>query len=215
MNAPSKKLLVPFVTIAIVLALSSVAYACTAFRGVLELTGNKTPQTWTGAPTSETIGRNNGGMAHCDGSPTGYARATADDGWVDVLVRPTLSGDDCHGSTNKLSEDTDSNAYDVNFLNDAAFTGESLLSYRNWLIDCMDEDGSSVINLGDIKIDSAGYSLQSDGTTRGAMRYNLPDGLTANTMGTNDKPVDESAVCVSGPNGGNAEGNQGPITIVL
>lgn len=206
----NRKFILVFLSAATVLALASSAYACTAFRGVLELTGNKSGA-WPGSPTSKTIGANNGGMAHCNGSPTGYARATQTSGLVDVLVRPTVSGDGCHSSTNKLAGGT----YDVNYVNGAAFSGDVPGSYRNYLIDCMSEDGTTVKNLGVLTIDSAGYSLKADGT-RGAQNYPLGNSATTNNVDpVTNKPLDESAICVAGPNQGISQGNQGPVAIVV
>lgn len=174
---------------AAVLSMSSAAFACTIFRGTMTVSGNgTTSRSPSGTSPSTAIG-NNTGMGYCSLTPGATAKATGGTVTVQVLA----SSAPCAVST--LTPNT---AYDVNYVNGRAFYDPpGPARVYGWQIDCMSPISAGQVNLGSQTTDSLG-NLASQ-------TWNLPNGAV-NASG------EDSAVCVSTPNGGN--GNQAPVQIV-
>ncbi len=170
-----------------IMVLASTAFACTTFKGTMVVTGNSVT-----AGTSTAVGKSDSGMKHCKVTPGANATNTA--GSVTISSSTTnLSG--C-----PVSNLDGTTLYEVNFVGGKAFGKfpNGPLGTYQWLIDCMSPPGSGVTNIGSVTTASNGDVA--------ATSFNLPSGLTNNNSG------EDSAVCLSTPNGGN--GNQAPVHIV-
>lgn len=145
--------------IAILLVVSSAAFACTIFRGKFVVSGpdgNKV----------RAVG-NNTSMSWCPGFPTGTATAPANGGSITVSV--AKAKDPC--PTSRLPE----GRYQIRFFNGAAFTKEPL---REWQVDCMAGGTSSIgVKIGKIYVNAYGAA--------GPKTIALPSGLVPN--GPNDE----------------------------
>ncbi len=93
MTRGRKVLLAPFGVIAVVLALSSVAYACTTFKGDM---------TVTGSPSSTGTG-NNSGMGYCDNITPGKAGVTKGTAFT-VSVAPSTNAK-CNAQLSNMTAD--------------------------------------------------------------------------------------------------------------
>lgn len=186
-----------------VVLLASPAFACTVFKGKMEVKRSGA------SPTSSAQG-DGGGMSHCANSIVDDATATSGNN-IEVNVLPG----NCTGSgTLPLDE------YSVLFINTNGFVDSfGDWDYNDGSIDCMDTvngpQGSSVYlvdadNGSGVHVDSAGYSLNGEpgdpGVGRGSRTYPLPTGLS--TSGS----AERAAVCLSDPTGGNA--NAVPLEII-
>lgn len=166
-----KGILFSFAIIAVVLGLSSTAWACTVFKGKMTLKGNA-------ASTSSTIYGNNTGMGHCGLS--GFAKANTP-GSVFVSVAPAVSS--CSGSHSLPNGYT----YAVSYISQGFNNGVYDLNR-----DCMWNGGTT----GRIALyNSSGSALISVSGGSGSGTYNLPSGLAKQ-----DAAPYEGAVCVSDTN---------------
>ena len=195
----------------VVLFLGSAAFACTTYRGRLEVTA--------GAGTSKAWGKNSG-MTHCDkGTPyqvQSNATLPTTGGTITVGVYPTQTGGANNCPESKLSASSNGTFgllgrhYYVRYYNGAGFVADG--TTWKWNVDCMEGASGSRLSAADtggneIWINSDGFSTAAGSTTTaGTRQYTIASGQTAN--GTSDR----SAVCVGDTGAGN--GNQAPIRIV-
>lgn len=231
-----KFLLVPFGAVAIALAVAATAYACTAFVGYFEVTGNcdgvaNTP-TYCGGNASETV--------HVEGQDdldtfnmnqdvnTNVARVPASGGTVTIKTGIAQNGsaipDEYQGSNY--------NPYNVLYYNNTntdlsgnvrpGYTGSASDDSRAWNVDCMDEDTGGLFSgngtkIGEATIGTMGSADEGEivgvptgqGTYNGdnTATYDLDDSLNTNTDGTS-----ESALCIA--DDAYYYGNQAPFTVL-
>ncbi len=191
-----KRLAFGFTVVAAMLALASVAYACTTFKGKLQVT--------TGSTSSSAIG-NGTGMGYCSGSPTGGATvARGANRSITVAVSPQA----CGSTTYQLSDRSGTGAYYVNFINwgkcgillttdCTGFKIDNTGKYT-WWYDCMGTASTGYAkNLGRMDVSSGS----------GSRTYTIASTMMTRANG----PSDASGICVS--DSGENEGNQAPIAI--
>lgn len=201
MNA-RKKLTFGFAVAAVVLLLSSTAWACTVWKGKMTVTVNDT-RTGTGG-TVNGWGANSG-MQNCPTKPwEGQARAHVGDstGHVGSGVTVTVAGTtstEVGICASKLA----ANTYDVNFLNTGTgdFVGEG--AARTWAHDCMTGGHPKTFKIGSISVDSNGNGSVT-----------IAEIKKPAAMGNEitDLPGTESAICVSDANA--SQGMQNPVFVV-
>lgn len=191
----------------VMLALASVAFACTIFKGKFVVTA--------GGGTSKAWGKNSG-MVHCTGdkTPTSGAKADPDGATITVEVFPTgTNTTDCPSS--QLNESSSSQVYRIYYVNLDGFTDEN--GIWEWDVDCMasvgvvklqDSDGQG----GKIYINSNGRSTTGASTSdpEGSRSYSIASGQAENE--TINGVTDRAGVCISDDNA--IEGNQVPLQIV-
>jgi len=194
--------------VAVFLAFTSAAYACTVFRGRLTVTAS-------GGGTATAVGNPSSGMAWCAGTFSDTAQAPTTGGSVTVQVAPVDCAGNAAGSGTLPSSAVAGNNYDVNFSNYQTVKGKSISAYTvsggvyTRKLDCMTGDtrtGPQFV------LGTLGTGLVVDATGSSAVQtYALPSGLTANTTS------DASGICVTTPpsyTGGTRTGNQLPIAII-
>lgn len=178
----------------VALSLTSVAWACTVFKGKITLQGNASTSTVT------YVGDNKG-MAHCANSNS-YAYANTP-GTVKVTVAGVSSS--CSGTHKLPISDTNfsSLSYGVTYIQNGFYNGKYDPN-RN----CMWNGGSS----GRIALyDSNGSArISIDSTGYGTSTKKLPSGLAKQ-----DGAPYEGAVCVSDMNYGTSlYGNAAPLVVL-
>lgn len=230
MRNPNKKaiFMVPFGAVAGLLAIASVAYACTSWIGQFQVTGNNTP---SDTVTSDGKGtRTSFTMSQCVTGPV--TKSTKNSGSITIWTGTSPQDANCNNSSNaadrRLPEcgsggsgdltctGTNKRVYNVNFYNSKYPTRPGYTDHTTWNEDCMSGlTSQGVVELGEVTVDSNGNIDSAtvganggsgyDSTNRTA-NFNLPGSLTA------DRSPKESAVCVSD----NAAyyGNQAPLTVV-
>ncbi|HSH62343.1 MAG TPA: hypothetical protein VK988_22365 [Acidimicrobiales bacterium] len=202
--------------VAVLLAMASTAYACTIFQGSITITGNGTapagfPTAGNGSSVAWGSGKN---MTYCvGGNPTGYAYAQdGSAGTATVAVAEHA----CAGTAD-TDDQLPAGTYDVNFLNQGAFTN---YSNRNWVQDCMSDSISGGGSTNPAVQAAATYKVGSmtvDSTGSGTSTVNL-NALLPNTTTSPSGlvPTEEAGICVSSPARSRPIplGMQGPITII-
>ncbi len=180
--------------VAIIMVLTSAAYACTVFRGKMTVTGadgnstfatgNNLNMGWCIRPQDNTTVANGGGAKGADGSS------------IKIRIEPASSTCGSHSPSTR-------NDYDLNFFNGKAFTytissttGKRVYSTTIHK-DCMSPLLSGVVHL------ARGLTYTNGTIAEGT--FKLPASTNKNLSG------EASAVCFSDPGGGN--GNQVPIII--
>lgn len=179
--------------VAIIMVLTSAAYACTVFRGKMTVTGadgNSTFATGSNQSMSWCIAPQDNAAASAGGGAKG-----ADGSSITIKIEPASSGCGSHSPSTRSD-------YHLNFFNGKGFTytissttGKRV--YSTWQKDCMSPLLSGVVNL------ASNLSYTNGTTAQGTFR--LPASTNKNLSG------EASAVCFSDPGGGN--GNQVPIII--
>ncbi|HSH60676.1 MAG TPA: hypothetical protein VK988_13755 [Acidimicrobiales bacterium] len=187
-----------------VMALSSAALACTAFKGKMTVQGD--------ASTTQSIVYGDGsGMNYCGGNGGAKASRLADStADIAVGIYPnTLSG-----CTNRLGGSSGA-TYDVNFMREdtAGNAPYKTDSSGNFIIqsgttDCMSPTLPGAVKIGTITVDSSGFSLDTSGA-RGTRVYGFGGDYRANDT---SPPGDASGVCVSDSTG--TFGNEAPIYLI-
>lgn len=188
-----KTMLVPFTIAAAVLLLASAAYACTVWAGKFTVWGDVAgPVSATGQPTGcNSAGNPTGGMNQVvDG---GSAKTASPVGEVRVMAEP--AGTLPAGCVNKLP----AGVYDINW-----YGGRGYSNHTTWSRHCMSPLMGLRERVGEVRVDSDGYSLKADGS-RGDSRFPLVSPFR-------NIPPEEGAVCISDPLGG--YGNQAPMAVV-
>lgn len=200
-----KGLTVGFVATAALLAMASVAYACTTYRGTMTVTITSGDD-GHGHTETAAIGANGDkgvSMGYCTTVPSGWgstnnpkgaAHMGTAGGGITVTVAPA---DVCKGKlsgTNKLADGT--NNYEVNFNPGKMFTSTSHIEPYVRAGDCM------IGEPGNIRLD-ADFDVANGG--HGSASYTIGT-QTANATG------EDGGVCVS--RDGNPEGMQVPLTVV-
>lgn len=186
----------------VMLALASVAFACTVFKGRFEVTA--------GGGTSKAWGRGSS-MMHCDGNkaPSSAAEVSEAGGTITVEVFPTgTTGISCPAS--QLSASSSTLIYKIYYVNTDGFIADN--GVWEWSVDCMAGASGVQLDAADgegnkIYINSNGRSTVGDSTSdaEGSRNYTIPDTATPNT-------TDRAGVCISDEAAG--QGNQVPIKIV-
>lgn len=185
--------------VGVMLALASVAMACTTFKGRFDVTA--------GGATSSAWGDSSSGMLHCTGTyaPQSNASVPTTGGTITVSAVPTTAGvDGC--STSKLSDtQTSKNKlidrhYFIYYVNRNGFVDSS--GVWKWQEDCMAGTGSTKLSAADGKGDEI---IVTNGQT-GTRQYTIPTGQQANSA------TDRAGVCISDTGAG--QGNQTPLAII-
>lgn len=183
-------LVVSFVVATALLVLSSAAFACTVFRGALQLS---VTSGGTGTVTAVAKGSNES-MVHCTDPQAGTQAELAGSsvaGTIDVTITPATCSS---GSASTLKEDI----YTV------AWTSE-------WANDCMTVGGAGV-QLGTISVDAGGYSLDASGN-RGAVNFPIP-AVATDQAGIGNE---HAAVCVTSTTQTALDiqqGNKAPVLVI-
>ena len=183
--------------VGVVLALASVAMACTTFKGRFDVTaGGSTSRAW-GA---------NSGMTHCGGAyvPQSNASLPTSGGTITVEAVPTTSGvDGC--STSKLTDTTISTnplknrRYYIYYVNRNGFVDNG--GVWKWQEDCMAGGGTRLA-----AADGKGDEIKVTNGATGPRSYAVPSGQQANSA------TDRAGVCISDTGANN--GNQTPLAIL-
>jgi hypothetical protein len=179
-----------FAVVGVALMVSSTAYACTAFRGKMVVSG--------GGGSTTVVGTG-GGMQYCNkpvdnaAAPGGGAHGSSGSA-ITISVSPATCG-----MTTQLVK----NVYNVNFVNGSAYTFKINATshkrvYSAYKLDCMSR-GAGVVGL-----TPSTLAVPDSGVASGS--FTLPGGLTKNG------PSDASAVCVADVHA--FQGMQSPIMIV-
>lgn len=196
-------------SVAAALAMSSVAFACTTYKGKMTVT--------TGSQSSWAYG-NGTGMGYCSGptdsnpssTPPGANLNNASNGTFDVAVAPTGTG--VSGCSNTQLQDTVHSSsptdflthrhYYVRFVNPGfTYTGSNPRSY-SWSVDCMEgASGARVPSDTTAEITITSGSGSKTGVA-----------LTTTQMGSDSAAGQTAAVCVSSNGGG--QGLQVPLQII-
>jgi hypothetical protein len=135
------------------LLFASAAFACTTFKGQMEVEGED-------GGTTEVFGKGNAGMTMCDGTGLGHtdtgggAKVSSSGGTLDVSVAPTT----CAGTPSKLPESSETLHYTVNYL-------PWDIRQPTAFFDCMNTNATNPFNsfagqgipLGTIEVNSMGY----------------------------------------------------------
>ncbi len=188
-----------------VVALGSAAFACTTFKGRMEVTA--------GAGTSKAWGKNSG-MTHCPApnDPKSVATVPTTGGNITVEIFPTgTSTTDCPSSQLSASKNTNPfpRHYFIYYVNRNGFVDNS--GVWKWSVDCMAGSGTR-LNAADgqsneIWITSNGRSTTGGSSApEGSRSYAVPGGQQANSA------TDRAGVCISDTGAG--QGNQTPLQIV-
>jgi len=184
------RLVVGFGVAGVVLLASSAAFACTAWKGKMVVTGGGGSTTVIGTASA---------MQYCS-KPADNAAAPGGGahGSSGSSITIAVSGATC-GSTAHLAKNT----YFVNFVGGKAYSYTLNATthkrvYSSFKADCM-KAGNGVVPLS-----PATLSVPDSGVASGT--FKLPAGLSKNG------PSDASAVCVS--DNGAYQGNQAPLVIV-
>jgi len=192
--------------VAVFLAFTSAAYACTVFRGRLTVTAS-------GGGTATGVGSATG-MSWCAGTFSESAKAPASGGSITVQVAPVDCAGQPAGSGTLPSSAAAGNNYDVNFTNYQTLRGKLVTVYTisngvyTRKLDCMTGDTTTgpqfVLGTG-----STGLVVDSTGNSA-VQTYALPSALKVNAAS------DRSGVCVTTPLGysGTRTGNQLPLAII-
>lgn len=230
----NKKFLMVLVTaVAGVLALGSVASACTAWIGRFEVTGDKGNNGGTGTGTVVVDGKGSRtffSMTQCVSDDVTHASASGGSVTIRTDTSPQASGcnnypdvadrklPEC-GSGGSAPACTGSNKrnYNIRFYNSGpAGTLAGYSNHTTWREDCMSTTSSPLsVKLGTATVDSTGkldsatvgsYGGNGFNAATKTAHFNLPSGLNK------DVPPRESALCITD----NAAyyGNQAPVTIV-
>lgn len=187
----------------VVLAMASVAYACTTYKGRMTVTINSGSD-GHGHDSTAAVGSNSG-MSYCSTLPSGWGSSSNPKGQAhlgtaggNITVTVAAQDDVCKSlaitGTNRLSNGTD--VYNVNFNPGKMFT--STTSHNAPYVrfnDCMNNEPGNVVL--DSNFDVSGGA--------GSGSYNIGS-QTANATG------EDGGVCVA--RDGNGEGMQVPLTVV-
>lgn len=193
--------------VGVMLALASVAMACTTFKGRFEVTA--------GSGVSKAWGKNSG-MTHCTGAfvPQSNATVPTTGGTITVGAYPTGTNvTDCPAS--QLSDSAISTnplrnrRFHIYYVNKNGFVDNG--GVWKWSVDCMAGTGSTRLSAADGKGDEI-WIKNGTSTTGGSAdpagtrNYTIPSGQTLSSA------TDRAGVCISDTGAG--QGNQTPLAIV-
>lgn len=186
------------------LMVASTAWACTAFLGTFEVTGDGDGMVTAigedhyekNDPSSTSFGMNQSieGSTEATSGATG---GTDGAGSITVETGPTDDGVKLPASDEPHPTREEVGPYHVNFLNGPAYA-----THDQWTLDCMSyliENTTEIIKLGEVIVGDNG-KIEGQPTT-----FSLPDGTVPDEIG-------ESAACISDEGGW--YGNQAPITML-
>lgn len=197
---------------------ASAAWACTAFIGTFEITGDVTGAGTVTATGKDHFEKNNLGATTFGMNQTieGATEATsgasggiAGAGWIQVATSPTDDGVKLPASSDAHFTRSEVGPYHVNFVN-----GPAYLTHDQWTLDCMSylvERTTGLIKLGEVQVGNNGkisHRLVGDSweAVSQPVQFDLPDSTVANDG------VGESAACISDVGGW--VGNQAPINML-
>lgn len=178
--------------VALLLALSSIAFACTVFKGQMTVTGDN-----NSSHTMTVVGDGESFMVRCKtlfNDDDSVEPESEEDGTGDVTLEvDPHSSSDC--GTHQL-DDSGALPYDVRFSEGAAYVeddSDGIFGDDDRQLDCMGQDG---VDIGDMDITNGS----------GSGTYDIPNDAPANAAG------EASAICVTDKTA--SEGQQAPLIIV-
>lgn len=186
---------VPFTIIAGLMLLASTAYACTVWAGKFLVNGEAAAGgatvTATGTPTGCSGTTPTGGMTQSVNANVAKTKKSPAVGTV------TVETQSAGGTCNWLP----GGVYDINW-----YSGKGYSNHTTWSRDCMSPLMGLGVKVGEIKVNSAGQSVDPITNAAASFTFNITSPFA--NIGS-----EEGAVCVSDATG--TYGNQAPMKVIV